>query len=451
MATAKKKKLLRWPLLPLALILVLAGAVIAINAFDEPLNAQAAAMGEPHASRVPAAQNGYLAAIAMAAGDGADGETYARAWLAEARAAAHENRAEKKHEATRAERPPLCDAAQTSCLAAMQDKADSINAQLDTYKEDLTRYEKLIAYPAYEEILDYRFNLESQFSRYAAMGAAQRAWLTRAALAVQAGGIEDALTAVERDIAFQRVMIKGSRTLVGRMVAAANYTRDLAFVADLLQTSLADLKPSAPRLTAMFKPIEPAALSMDVLIDTEFGSIKQALMQQAVAGSAGQGVFYEVIGMRLFYKPNATINAAHAAYLHTRQALRKPPAALLHERSAEDAARDAMKFQDYVVNPIGKVLLRVAMPSFSSVALRLHDLDAFNRLLGLGAEIIAADVSTEGIADFVAKSDARFFDPYTGTPMAWDAESRRLSFKASAALAKGKLANMENGRVFLRM
>lgn len=91
------------------------------------------------------------------------------------------------------------------------------------------------------------------------------------------------------------------------------------------------------------------------------------------------------------------------------------------------------------------------MPSFSSVALRLHDLDAFNRLLGLGAEIIAADVSTEGIADFVAKSDARFFDPYTGTPMAWDAESRRLSFKASAALAKGKLANMENGRVFLRM
>ena len=448
MATAKHKKLLRWSL---ALILLLAGAVIAINAIDEPLDAQAAAMGEPRAASVPAAQNGYLAVIAMAAGDGADGEAYAFAWLAEARAAARENRAEKKPEATRAERPPLCDAAQAPCLAAVQDKADSINLQLDAYKEDLARYEKLIAYSAYEEILDYRFNLESQFPRYAAMGAAQRAWLTRAALTVQAGGIDDALAAVERDIAFQRMMIKGSRTLVGRMVAAANYTRDLAFVADLLQTSLADLKPFAPRLTAMFKPIEPAALSMNMLIDTEFGSIKQALRQQAVAGSAGQAAFHEVIGMRLFYKPHATINAAYAAYLHTRDVLRKPPAALLQEQTAEGAARDAMKFHDYVVNPIGKVLLRVAMPSFSSYALRLHDLDAYNRLLGLGAEIIAADVSTEGIADFVAASDARFFDPYTGKPMAWDAESRRLSFKASTALADRKIFNLENGRVFLRM
>ncbi len=449
MATAKHKKLLRWSLLPLALILLLAGAVIAINAFDEPMNAQAAAMGEPRESRVPVAQNGYLAVIAMGAGDGADGVAYAFAWLAEARAAAHENRAEKKPETKRAERSPLCDSAQTSCLAAVHDKADSINAQLDTYKEDLTRYEKLIAYSAYEEILDYRFNLESQFPRYAAMGAAQRAWLVRAALAVQAGRIDDALAAVERDIAFQRVMIKGSRTLVGRMVAAANYTRDLAFVADLLQTSLADLKPFAPRLTAMCKPLEPAALSMDVLIYTEFGSIKQALRQQAVAGSAG--AFYELIGMRLFYNPNATINAAHAAYMHTRDVLRKPPAALVHEGAAEDAARDAMTVGDYVINPIGKVLMRVAMPSFSSSALRLHDLDAYNRLLGLGAEIIAADVSTEGIADFVAKSDARFFDPYTGKPMAWDAESRRLSFKASAALADRKMFNLENGRVFLRM
>ena len=449
MATAKHKKLLRWSLLPLALILLLAGAVIAINAFDEPMNAQAAAMGEPRESRVPVAQNGYLAVIAMGAGDGADGVAYAFAWLAEARAAAHENRAEKKPETKRAERPPLCDAVQTSCLAAVHDNADSMNAQLDTYKEDLTRYEKLIANSAYEEILDYRFNLESQFPRYAAMGAAQRAWLMRAALAVQAGRIDDALAAVERDIAFQRVMIKGSRTLVGRMVAAANYTRDLAFVADLLETSLADLKPHTPRLTAMFKPLEPAALSMDVLIDTEFGSIKQALRQQAVAGSAG--AFYEVIGMRLFFKPNATINAAHAAYMQARDVLRKPPAALLHERAAAEAARDAITVWDYVINPVGKALMRVAMPSFSSYALRLHDLDAYNRLLGLGAEIIAADVSTEGIAAFVAKSDARFFDPYTGKPMAWDAESRRLSFKASAALADRKMFNLENGRVFLRM
>lgn len=445
------KKILRWLLLPLVLILLLLVVVIGINAFDESLNEKAAAMGEPRAPGVADAQNGYLAVIAMGAGDGGDSLGYAQAWLAEARAAAKENRAENKIEVKRAERPALCDAVQTSCLAAVQNKADSISVQLDAYKEDLTRYERLITYQAYEEILDYRVGLASQFPRYAPMIAAQRAWIVRAALAAETGKLDDALAAVERDIAFQRVMLAGSRTLIGRMVAAGNYTRDLAFLADLLQTSLDDLKPYAPRLIAMLKPINPAALNMDVLIEAEFGAIKQALTMPAVASSVGQGAFYSAIGVRLFYQPNATINAAHAHYTQTRDQLRKPPAQLMHESATEAATPEGMQFWDYFVNPVGKVLTRIAIPSFSSYALRLHDLDAYNRLLGLAAEIIAADVGKEGVADFVAKSDARFFDPYSGKPMAWDAATSQLSFKASDALAKRKLFNLENGRVFLRM
>ena len=134
----------------------------------------------------------------------------AKDWLAEARTAAQENRPEKAIEAKRGERPGLCDASQMSCLAATQDKTDAARVQLERYGEDLARYEKLIAYQAYEEIFDYRFSLESQFPRYAPMAAAQRAWLLRAALAVQAGNIDEALLAVERDIAVQRVMLVGS-------------------------------------------------------------------------------------------------------------------------------------------------------------------------------------------------------------------------------------------------
>ncbi len=445
------KKSLRWLWIPLAASGLLLGLVVGINAFDEPLNAQAAALGEPRAPAVSASQNGYLAVIGMGAADGADATAYAKAWLAEARMAAQENRPEKPIEAKRAERPALCDASQMSCLAATQDKADAARVQLARYSEDLARYEKLIAYNAYEEILDYRFNLESQFPRYTPMAAAQRAWLVRAALVVQAGNIDEALLAVERDIAFQRVMLVGSRTLIGRMVAAANYTRDLAFVADLLQTSLADLKPFAPRLTAMLKPIEPVALNMDTLIDTEFGVMKQLLKNPAAASSAGQASLQESLGVRFFYQRNATINAAHVFYRQTQALLRKPPAALTQESAADGAVLESMKLRDYVENPVGKMLLRVGVPSFVSYALRLHDLDALNRLLGLGAEIIAADVEMDGIADFVAKSGTQFFDPYSGKPMAWDATSRQLSFKVSEAMAKRKLFNLENGRVFLRM
>ena len=50
---------------------LLLGLLVGMNAFDEPLNAQAAALGEPRAPGVPEAQNGYLAVIGMGAADGA--------------------------------------------------------------------------------------------------------------------------------------------------------------------------------------------------------------------------------------------------------------------------------------------------------------------------------------------------------------------------------------------
>ncbi len=429
------------------LLLLLAAVVVAINAFDEPLDTKAAAMGEPRPSGVPEAHNGYLALIAMGADDGADSAAYARAWLAEARAAAQENRAHKSIEAKRAQRPALCDAAQASCLAAAQD-AVAVRAALAAYAEDLDRYEKLIAFGtfgAFEEILDYPYRLDAQIPPYAFTGTAQRAYHMRAALAVQAGKIDEALSDIERDIAFQRVMLGGARTLVGKMVATANYVRALAFVTDLLQTSNADMKPLAPRLTEMLKPIAPAALRMDALLESEFG-----LMKQAFGNPAAVDRWYEKLGMRLFYKPNATINKVYENYMKAITYLRSPPAVLLRDAPLP-TADDALNFRDYFDNPMGKVLLRAGMPSFGAYALRLHDLDALNRLLGMGAEIIAADVGAEGVADFVATSDARFQDPYTGKPMAWDAASKQLSFKASAAMAKRKLFNMDNGRVFLRM
>ena len=179
--------------------------------------------------------------------------------------------------------------------------------------------------------------------------------------------------------------------------------------------------------------------------------MKQALKNPAAADKLAPGSVYDMIGARFFYKPNATINKAYGNYMQMAELSRKPPAVLTRDEQKLDPASEELKFRDYIDNPIGKILLQAATPSFGSYALRLHDLDACNRLVGLGAEIIAADVGAEGVADFVAKSDARFHDPYTGKPMAWDAGSRQLFFKASDAMAKRKVFNMDKGRVFLRM
>ena len=445
------KKALRWLAVLTALPVLCLLAILLINAFDDKLNEKAAFAGESRTVSVPDAQNGYLAVLAMAAGDGANPAAYAQAWLAEARAAGREQRAEKPQEAKRSKRPMLCDAAQVSCLAEVQDKAAEIKAQLDAYREDLDRYEKLIAFRAYEEVLDYPMRLDARLPSYQYVGAAQRAYLLRAALKLQEDKIDEALTDIERDMAFHRAMLAGTRTLIGKMVAAANLMRDLAFLADFLQTSTSDLKPFAARLESMLQPIAPAVLRLEQALEAEYAMIKPALKNPRASDGIGQGGLLEAIGMRYFYKPNATINAAYANFLKSVERVNLPPAALMQEHQNRVSRQHELKFWDYVDNPVGNILLRVGAPSYTQYALRLHDLDAYNRLLGLGAAIIAGDVPTESVAQFVARSDARFLDPYTGKPMLWDEKRRQLSFGASDVLAKRKFFNMEDGRVRLHM
>ena len=72
-------------------------------------------------------------------------------------------------------------------------------------------------------------------------------------------------------------------------------------------------------------------------------------------------------------------------------------------------------------------------------------------------------LAAQGVAGFVAKSDARFFDPYSGKPMAFDAVSRQLSSTVSeayvgtvsstsgAAKDTRKRFNIEGGRVYIRL
>ena len=267
------------------LLLLAVSAVILINQFDEPPDPAAVAASTPRAPRVAAEQNGYLRLLALGADDGADGMAYAKAWLDEARAAANEYRAERKGAVKRAERPELCDPARVSCLSAVRDKPEEHAQSLLAWREDIARYESLLASTAYEEVLDYPQRSESRLPDYAKAGTAQRAWLLRAALAVREGRMEEALAAVERDIAFQRVMLAGTRTLIGRMVAAANYNRDLAFLTDLLQSSVVDMKPLAPGMAAMLASLPPAALSFDELMNTEFAVVSYGLARGLVAGA----------------------------------------------------------------------------------------------------------------------------------------------------------------------
>ena len=438
------------------LIVLPLAVLIGVNAVDETLTPQAARYGEPRSPAVPGDENGYYALLALGAPDGADGIVYARAWLHEARAAAMANRAERRPTAKRAKRPLTCDAAQTSCLAEIKAKPDDVKTQLEAYQEDLARYEALIGYKRYEEVLDFPLRVTTGFPPYGSVTGAHRAYVLRAALAAEGGNADAAIAAIERDIAFQRTMMTGSRTLLGKIVASVNYWRDLAFLSDLMQSRPDAVRSHLARLREMLKSTEFPAAGMGTIVECEFAFRKALLKNPAAPQEDGSapGVV-EKMALRFLYKPNATLNR-EAEHLSLVAAAMDLPVNQGSDALAKIWREDAeMTAWQYVDNPAGNFLRRVAAGDDGKEAygrLRLHDVRAYGRLVALQTEGLAANIEAGSMAAYVAQSDPRFHDPYTGKPMEWAAGTKRLAFQArSRNVQQRKLFNTDKGRVFVQL
>jgi hypothetical protein len=443
------KVLLKWVAIAVVAVFL---AFVAINLLDEDLDPQAAAYGKPRAAKVPDAENGYYAMLAMDASDGADGAAYAKAWLDEARAAARDGRRPKPPAREQAKRPELCEPRESSCLTAFRGKGGQAAQELEPFREDLARYETLLGFKQFEEVLDYPFGPDSEIPRYAPMARTQRAYLLRVTLDIEAGRVEEGVAALERELAWQRLLLAESRMLISKMVAAAGYWRDLSFIANLLETRSAELARFLPRLRTMLAPIDARALSLAQAVETEFGFAVASYSQISKDREGGWDAESWYLGGPLLYKPNATTNHLYRYYTALNGSVFGAPAhRVAAEWDAFSAAWHDFRWWRSIYNPVGKILLSVSMPAWNDYPLRLHDLDALSRLVALRVELLASAVMPERVAETVASSDRRFHDPYTGKPMRWDAERKRLYFEAGSKRIKEFKDGVERGRVFVSL
>ena len=458
------KKVLKWVAITLAVVVLLPLLLlVAINLIDEDLEPKAAAYGEPRAATVPEAENAYFAVLALNASDGVDSMAYARAWQGEVKAAALEKRKEKLPESKRAKRPPLCEPRDAPCLAQLREKTDEIAQQLEAHKEDLVRYDTLIGYKRYEEILDYAPRADSTMAPYLLVASAQRAFLLRAAMEVEAGRLEEAVAALEKDFAFQRMLLGSSRTLIGKMVATANFWRDMQFVNELMQVRASEITPFLPRLRTALGALEPGNLNLGSTMETEYqvpkaafrdlreGLVSQGMISGMVEGGSVSDKMWDVVGL-FFFKRNASLNRSFRYYSGMGAVMDAPANKLDEQLIAFNAAQPPVGPQwNWVYNPVGKVLVDVAVPSFKEYAWRVHDLDALSRLLALRIDMLTAGVSAEQAAEFIGKSDAGLHNPYTRKPMNWDADKKRIYFEATSASTKRYKRGLDNGKVFIAL
>lgn len=107
---------------------------------------------------------------------------------------------------------------------------------------------------------------------------------------------------------------------------------------------------------------------------------------------------------------------------------RLPANQFIEAWSSDDAVVCAQSWQEYVVNPIGSILLGIARPDFSRYAARLHDLNGLITLVNAKRAIRQAGLSVDQVAEFLHDNQNQYADPYRGQALQWQRETSTLGF-----------------------
>jgi hypothetical protein len=407
-------------------VLALAFALV-VNLRDEPLLAEAAEFMKAPAAAVPKEQNAYYYVVGFEAPLNEDPHKAGLAWLDALDAAQ-----QKLLAGADAPWPPqprglakieaYCIPEKASCIRWLKETTEGRPALADNAPA-VARYRRVLAYPAYAEATDPRL-YSYPLPRYLAFANAQRFLLLDIAQRLERGEIDEALATLRDEIAFDRRMLAGSRTLLHKMVAAGQLQRAALFASDALATYRKEIGPRAATLAEALKPLtaDERALTPPLRSELVMGATS---LEPARWRAEDMGLGIDTRILRPFYQHRATVNLIYRL-TQAWSAVDNAPAselgvAMIRAKEAEPQFSPRRA----VYNPVGKVLFFNNLPQLTGSFERMHDTDALVRLVALQADIVAQDVKPDDVPAF----SKRMLNPYTGKPFAWDGNKQQLSFE----------------------
>ena len=132
-----------------------------------------------------------------------------------------------------------------------------------------------------------------------------------------------------------------------------------------------------------------------------------------------------------FIKYNASLNFAWSFVEEKQKASRANCENFLANR-AQMERRFGLVGTDYIYNPIGKILVKIAAPGGVEYIQSMCDLDGINRIVGLQIMIHSEHVRDEDIANFLQHAGAQYSNPFTGQPMQVEAGKPSVTFQPLA-------------------
>lgn len=431
------------------MVLAFAG-LVAVNAVDEPLSPEVKLLAASSYHAEPTPGNGYVWMLGLLAPEQED----AYAWGARALARLWEFDAQSQslskddplladHLLIPGQSRTRCQPEKASCIKLAAEKDVEIKRELAESGTLLDRAERMRAQPVFAD--SYTPNSwSSPIPSYGNVVVAQSATLFQASFAVGEERIEEAITLAEEDMRFSRRMLAGSTNLVGKMVANTLVARDVLFLSDLLSKRPDQMRPYERRIASALKPLSQEEIALDVALRNEARGLVRLLLvdvprtqsfwsaPDAPTSSAGR------IADRfasLFYQPNATANAALRRF-ETEMAVARAPALKFDDvRKEVDVLMlqyENLGIRDYLLNPVGNVLLGAERRSLTEYAARMHDLQGLVALVTAQAAMLSVSSPADAVVLRSVERAMRSADPYTGRPVTVDSTGE-LSFVPRAA------------------
>lgn len=260
-------------------------------------------------------------------------------------------------------------------------------ALLEQGRELLTRYRQAA------RLDDLRSLIASEASaplpNYAALIAGSRLLALEACRLLLDGQAGQARALLEADLGHWRRHLAAADSLLLKMVTAQLVAGDIGTLAALYQQGLIARPAPLPPLTAAERSLQSAMQSEFAMLANGFAAMRDDphFLQE-----------HGRLALQLLFKPNISSNAALPDY----QRIASASQLTADEFVAWLRQSPAPRRQDWR-NPIGNVLVAVALPDMSQYLAQLHDLDAriqlYNRLNSLVPDFTAAQalsVTAEG-------------------------------------------------------
>jgi hypothetical protein len=247
----------------------------------------------------------------------------------------------------------------------------------------------------------------------------------------------EALTELQQDLQMWRSVLKGDGTLIGKMVAAASLHGDLILLADLIEDPASDFKHLDDVLGPIALPFDPKDYRIGNAFASEFRGTatvyKTITASNELPGSMAMSNWHSRIGNAFqahFFKLNATENIG-AAVAAQRVALgNSDPGQFYVNREAyrewlvqnEPGLSPALLY-----DPIGKILVKLAVSQDDAYYLRAYDVAAYQRLVYLAYQLKCQHIANADVPAFLNAHPDWSTHPVDGKPFQWNVDTGEIA------------------------